>query len=319
MESEQRTKNSFQERDIQDLPNYLGAELAGGLSRADLLESMRQLLSFTQAATYEWEDSEYALIYATIARSARTFESACLLLENGMAVQAAMVSRSLFEDVVVAHWVAMNVKRGSAGWLGEKFLRQRAAISDLQTELRQSTKFSATPPIARPEGIGVSSEDLKEEFGRKVAGDWWDPGREGDGSGKAVGLRKLVLELEEAARTHEMFHPRFAGGKESVLARMDQVIHKWLAQCAHHTVVGLPFAPIDRTQTDVSVDPMVSVAHTTSWLFTQQLFLLHELNGIDQLDLDVLWHSCLVKFVEIYLGPEEADRLISEFVEFHDL
>ncbi len=152
-----------------------------------------------------------------------------------------------------------------------------------------------------------------------MAGNWWDPGRNGDGSGKEVGLRKLVLKLEEAARNHEMFHPRFAGGKESVLARMDEVIHKWLAQCAHHTVIGLPFAPLEGKEADVAIDPMVSVAHVTSWLFAQQLFLLHEMNGMNQLDLDVLWHNCLLKFVEIFMGKDAADRLIEEFVEFHDL
>src|SRR4249920_380649 len=41
-------------------------------------------------------------------RASNTFESVILLCRNGRGVQAAMLNRSLFEDVLDVHWVAAN-------------------------------------------------------------------------------------------------------------------------------------------------------------------------------------------------------------------
>ena len=309
--------DSFKERDLQELDEYLAAELAGGMSRQKVIDTMRGLTVFTDSAVYQWENTEYALIYGTIARSARTFSSTCLLLEHGMAVQAAVLARTLFEDMVVAHWIALNLTRDDAAWLGQRFIRHRSAISRLQERLRQETKFGMGPPIPRAEQFAGTNGVPPNEFGPNAALDWWS--KPADNGHPGLKMKEIVIELEKAAADHESFHPRFAGGKESVLVRLDKVVYKWFSQCIHHTAIGLPFSPVDEFRSEVPPDQMLMVGFASTWVFAQQVFLLHELNAENQQELDVTWHKSLAQFVEIFQGRKEADRLIAEFLDFHGL
>lgn len=117
----------------------------------------------------------------------------------------------------------MALNQDDQDWLSGRFLRHREAIAD----------------------------QLVEEFGKQATGDWRDPGKEGQGRGKPVGLRRIVVWLEKVAAERKRFHPRFAGGEEPLLERIDRTIHKWLSQCVHHTAVGLPFAPVDEDEVEV--------------------------------------------------------------------
>jgi hypothetical protein len=310
---------AFQERDREDLPEYLDQSLADGVTRSGVLKGMRELLQFTDSATYQWTDTEMALFFATIARSARTYEGICLLLENGLAVQGGMLARSLFEDVVVAHWLVRNKVLGTSEWMSERFIRHRAAIADLQERLRNETNFSMGPQLSRAARLEDSQDDLFKEFGRKATADWWLPKPDPKSRSKKLGMKEIVKELEDAAARREMFHPRFAGGEQAVLARMDQVIHKWLSQCVHHTAFGLPFAPVDNDLVEISPDPMIMVGFSSSWLFAQQVFLLHEVHQLDQLRLDALWHDNLANFVAIFMGPDAAAGMLEEWAKFHGL
>jgi hypothetical protein len=276
---------------------------------------MEQMLMFTREATYDWEDSYFALIYATIARSARTFSGICQLLRSGLAVQAAMLTRALFEDVIVAHWLVLN--HSDHDWLVERFLRQRDAVALHQRRLQKETGFLVGPLMSLSEDAHEREAELIEEFGRQAARDWWDPGRKGKGEGKDVGLRKLVTLLEQAARERKMFHPRFAGGAEPLLDRTDRVVHKWLSQCMHHTVVGLPFAPTGAETAEVSSYPMLMVGFSASWLFAQQVYLLFELNHMDFKDIDTMWYACMGQFLTVVLGPEAAEGLAQQWFDLY--
>jgi hypothetical protein len=88
---------------------------------------MEELLVFTKEMTCTWEDDFGALVFATIARSSRTFDGICRLLRAGLAVQAAMLCRTLFEDMIVGHWLLFN--HADRDWLVGRFLRQREAIA----------------------------------------------------------------------------------------------------------------------------------------------------------------------------------------------
>jgi hypothetical protein len=303
----------FRERDEGDHGKYLSDELAHGTSREQLIEGMERLLMFTKDGVYRWTDDYGALIYATVVRSARTYAGICMLLRAGLAVQAAVLTRTLFEDVIVAHWMVLNHE--DRDWLVERFLRQREAIALQQRKLRKETGFSMGPPLSAPDDVEDHETELFEEFGARVSRDWWDPGREGRGRGKDVGLRKLVIRLENAAAEHRMFHPRFAGGHEPLLDRTDRVVNKWLSQCVHHTVVGLPFAPSGVDETEVSGDPMVIVGFSASWLFAQQVFLLHELEDLDFEAIDTVWYGCMGQFVRLLQGPDAAERLAEQWAE----
>jgi hypothetical protein len=300
-------RGGFQERNTEEIDAYLQEEVGEGISRENLIEGMEQLLYFTKRARFEWENNFYALIYATVVRSARTYEGICLLLRAGLAVQAAMLSRSLFEDVVVAHWMALN--QDDQDWLPQRFLRHRDAIAHYQRELYRQTKFAMGPMLSVPGDLDERADALIEEFGKQAGRDWWDPGKEGHGKGKDVGLRKIVVMLEKVAAERKRFHPRFSGGEEALLERIDRTVHKWLSQCVHHTAVGLPFSPVDEDEAEVPSDPMLLVGFSASWLFAQQIYLIHELNDIPYDEIDSRWANCLAGFVKILLGTEVADGL----------
>lgn len=85
--------DGFVERDENDASAYLAEEIGNGVTREQLIESMEELLVFTKKAVYTWEDDFGALIFATVARSGRTFDGICKLLRAGLAVQAAMLCR----------------------------------------------------------------------------------------------------------------------------------------------------------------------------------------------------------------------------------
>jgi hypothetical protein len=303
----------FIERDPEEADDYLSEELANGVSRERLIESMESLLRFTKKAGYQWGNDWEALVYATVARSGRTFEGICKLLRAGLAVQAAMLSRSLFEDMMVGHWLLFNYEEPN--WLVEKFLRHRQAIALHQERLQKETGFRMGPPLAVPEVTAAEAEALIAEFGKEAQRDWWDPGRKGSGEGYDVGLKQLVKWLEDAAAEHKMFHPRFAGGEQPLLRRMDRVTHKWLNQCIHLTTVGLPFTPVGGGKVEKSPDPMLIVAWNAAWLYTQQIYLLHDLNKMDGQDLEATWWLCMIKFSEALDQPEMVERLIDQLDE----
>lgn len=96
----------YTEREVNETEQagYRDEEWPGtGMMRGELIDQMERLLVYTQGQTYTWNSDYGALIFATVARSGRTFEGICALLRGGLAVQAGMLTRSLFEDMVVSH------------------------------------------------------------------------------------------------------------------------------------------------------------------------------------------------------------------------
>ncbi len=297
--------DGFVERDENKASAYLAEELGNGVTRDQLIESMEELLVFTKRAVYTWETDFGALIFGTVARSGRTFDGICKLLRAGLAVQAAMLCRTLFEDMIVGHWLLYN--KDDHDWLVDRFLRQREAIALYKERIRDATGGAAMgPPLTVADDVSGREKALRDEFGREAQRDWWDPGRHGRGKGPPVGIRKLVNTLEDAAAERKMFHPRFAGGENALLRMFDKVTYKWLNQCIHHTTVGLPFTPTVKGETEKSPDPMLIVSWHASWLFTQQVYLAHDAIGMAPVtNLEATWWECMIRFSEV-LGQKDG-------------
>jgi hypothetical protein len=306
--------DGFIERDEDEADSYLAESSGDGVTREELIESMEAMLVFSKKAAYQWDDDFYALIYSTVARSGRTFDGICKLLRSGLAVQAAMLSRTLFEDMVVGHWLLFNHQ--DPNWLVERFLRQREAIALHKERIRDQTGGVAMgPPLEIADDAKSREQSLIEEFGSEAQRDWWDPGRRGKGKGQPVGIRKLVNILEDAAAEHKMFHPRFAGGEQPLLRTMDRVTYKWLNQCIHHTTVGLPFTLSMEGEVEKSPDPMFIVAWNASWIYAQQIYLAHDAARLGGRTWEATWWQCMLTFSE-YLGRSEwTDRLDEELIE----
>lgn len=294
---------------------YLALELGNGITRNEIVGAMERLLVFTRGAHFQWENEYYARVYGSVARSARTFKGICTLLRSQLPAQAAMLARSLFEDVVVVHWLVLN--EDDPDWLVERFLRQREAIALHQRHRQKETSWAMEPPISAPDDLEDRAEALREEFGNEAQRDWWDPGRKGKGEGKAVGLRKVIRRLEQAAEEHKKFSPRFAGGEEPLLARMDLVVNKWMSQCIHHTAIGLPWAPTREKAVEAN-DPMFMVGFAASWLFAQQNYLMFELNHMDYEHIDTVWYVCMATFAKVNLSEDAVEDLLKNWEETYD-
>jgi hypothetical protein len=279
---------------------------------------MERLSQFCgDGTTYQWRNGTEALVVGTVARSARTYRSICLLLRANLPVQAGILTRTLFEDVIVTHWLAAN--EDEREWFLERFLIHRAAIVQHQEHLQSELGMQVGEPLGIAAKYKKLAEAEPDRFGKQASKDWWsaerDPGHKNDSRGLSV--RQVVVRLEKMAKDRERYFPRFAGGEADLLDNIDRVVHKWLSQCVHHTAVGLPFAPSGTNQVQESGDPMPIVGFSASWLFAQQVYLLFELNRVPYKHIDTVWYLCLQKFVRVLIGPQEADALVEQWWEHY--
>lgn len=249
-------------------------------------EACAHLIAFT-GGKFVLDTPFRQVVAGTVLRSRATFIGVCSLVEIEIPQQAAMLARALFEDVAVAHWVMLN--EDDPTWLIDRFFRHRDAIALHQRRLSQETAWRVGAPIVSdPESLLSRQNALTKEFGAEAQKDWWDPGAEGRGRGRPIGLRGIVACLEDAATRHVRFYPRFAGGDEPLLVRMERVVQKWFNQYLHHTAVGLPFnATPDGV--DPAHNPTEHVLFCSYWMFAQQAYLLHELYGRDLAEFEELY------------------------------
>jgi hypothetical protein len=226
------------------------------------------------------------LVFATVARSDGTFKVICSALLDGLPIQAAMLCRPLFEDLVVGHWLLLN--RDDPNWLTDRFFRHRRAMLLHRENVRNETGWYFG---------GLGSTDLNQlrreqnalfqEFGGEAQRNWWDPGSEGKGEGRPVGLRGVAQQIEVAAASQKMFYPRMAGGQERLLLRMELAAQKWFSQSIHHMAMGLPVdIAFGDQQAQVLADSSDMSCFVAWWLYSQQLYLLGDLYSRNMSDLD---------------------------------
>jgi hypothetical protein len=188
-----------------------------------------------------------------------------------------MLCRPLFEDMLVSHWLDYN--RDNADWLVDRFFRHRDAIALDQIEIESGGGYSiGAPLVPDPTSLLSRQNELGREFRGRARRDWWDPGTDGRGGGKPVGIQGLAAILEEAAERHERFHPRFAGGDAALLREYEAVHVRWFSRQLHHTALGLPFQPHPAGPIELPTDygQAWHVMFSSYWIFGQQGYLLLE-------------------------------------------
>src|SRR6218665_1861010 len=142
------------------------------------------LIGFTEGDQFPLDTPFEQIVHGTFMRSRDTFKAIHNLLATGFPVQAAMLVRSLFEDMVVAHWLVLN--RDDPDWLIGRFHRHRDAMALHQDRLRRDTRgWGMGRPLADPEPLRLQQNALFKEFGGEAQRDWWDPCANGDGTGEA--------------------------------------------------------------------------------------------------------------------------------------
>jgi hypothetical protein len=208
------------------------------------------------------------LVNGTCARAFSTLSGVHGSIANEHPLQAAMLSRPLFEDMVVSHWVALH--DDDPDWLIERFLDHRDAMRLAEARARREIGWSE-PDVS---DIAHREAELIAEYGRYAERDWW--GKNKDGT--RITMPRLVELLSEAKR----FHPRFKG-EQPILEQYYAVIQKFASQCLHHTAAGMEvqlargggmpgIAPLpDETQ-------MLAAAY---WTYGQLVYLVLELQPAD--------------------------------------
>jgi hypothetical protein len=269
------------------------------------------LLAFTKGDLFALDTPFDQILYGTFMRSRDTFAATYNLLAQGYPVQAAMLVRSLFEDVVVAHWLVLN--HDDPDWLIVRFQRHRDAMALHQERLQRETGWNLGRPIADASALKAQQNALAKEFGGEAQKDWWDPRTNGNGTGDPLGVRGIAQLLEESAESGGLFRIRFAGGQEPLIARMEKVVHKWLTQFLHHTALGLPFKLTDRGDPELLNDPSDLVMFVAVWMFAQQIYLLHDVDGRDQSAFNEVFRACLVEgFGHLGASPDLIVELPQE-------
>lgn len=222
------------------------------------------------------------LIWATFVRSKHTYEAIGHLLGNEFDVQAAMLCRPLFEDMLVGHWLELN--RDDSDWLVDRFFRHREAMTLDQIELEKRHPFGVGPLLVPDtKGLHAKQNALGKEFKGGARRDWWDPCDQGRGVGNPIGIEGVAGLLEDAAAEHIRFDPRFAGGETALLRSLEAVIVNWFSRQLHHTAMGLPFQPSADGPVEFRHDPIapLRILFGAYWTFGQQGFLLVEHLGQD--------------------------------------
>lgn len=150
------------------------------------------------------------------ARATKTFKAAVQLTRQGYGEQAAMLNRSLFEGMAVAHWVVANeeaaAERFFRGWQFDRYLLARVI---------ENTGW--LPDGAEAQGPELSEEDLqvmRRDFGTYGHKLWTGH----------KGLRELVDEIESDWGDE---------GERQMLRNFLRVVNRDNNQLLHSTVSGL--------------------------------------------------------------------------------
>lgn len=156
------------------------------------------------------------IIGLLFARATKTFKAAILLVRQGYGEQASMLNRSLFEGMVVAHWVTANegaaTERFFRGWRFDRYLLARVL---------ENTGWL-------PDGTKAPGPDLSEAELLAMRGEFGTYGHKlwtGHNS-----LRELVDEIETDWGDE---------GERQMLRNFLRVVNRDNNQLLHSTVSGL--------------------------------------------------------------------------------
>jgi hypothetical protein len=254
-----------------------------GLLKVEPLESLRRVVILRSPHEGNKFDT---LVQAIFRRSAHTYSAICDLIRQGEDIEAGMLVEPLFEDTIVAHWLAFN--REDPDWLVRRFLEDASGAGALRDELKAETDFKIPFATDSTETEGATEANDRPE----APAMWWDPGEEGEGRGAGVGLAGIVAKLEEASTGEAPLFPPFATDKGPFSGQLEAVIRKWLTQLGHTSAAGLPFAPAPSGDRQYAASATSLVSFSAAWLFALDLYLAARLDGSDpsrMKELDEAW------------------------------
>lgn len=205
------------------------------------------------------------VIAATAGRNEKTYEAVLHLATNSYGQQAAMLLRSMFEDVTVAHWLLLHEDE-AAHYVG-RFLRHAEAMR--LEAARVAERFGA-PPVEVTESLKSKEAELITEFGPNAERSWWGK----DANGRAVRLPEMVSTIGTAQRFWGRTH-----GETQVFEETYAVVVKWSNQLLHHTAYGLILEVIDAEHFSIASPRPVVVIGRAYYLYAMMICAVIDANG----------------------------------------
>jgi uncharacterized protein DUF5677 len=205
------------------------------------------------------------LLLGTVARGASTFRTIVDLVESDRTLQAAMLGRPLFEDMVVAHWLVVH--EDDPDWLLVRFEDHRDAMRLQEAAVRARGNW--LPSKIDVSDLAGRQKYLRDTYGKHAEKDWWGRDREG----RHVSMPKLVERLAAEQR----FHPRLRG-EEPILEQIYEIQHKDATQTLHHTAAGMEMQPGESGALPSLTPPLngFEILATNYWVFGQLVFVALE-------------------------------------------
>ena len=236
------------------------------ISTTELLNVCGYLLSHLDKGRWQPSTRLEDLVLRTLARSRTTYETILELSAAGRLLQAAMLGRSLFEDMVIVHWLILHEE--DPDWLIDRFYRHADARRLNEAATRRA--FGGDPIDVSD--LAGQERALVAEFGKHAQRDWWGK----DAAGSTLSMPMLVTRLASEPR----FQPRLRG-EAPILEHYYRLQQKAWTQTLHHTAMGMDVA----SDSSGAFPPAISrpslyqVLAGNYWVFGQEIYAALELGS----------------------------------------
>lgn len=205
------------------------------------------------------------IVAGTAVRVEQTFAAVLLLVEQGLSQQGAMLLRSMFEDMVVMHWLVLH--ETESDYYVARLQAHRDAMVLAAARVDAAIGWPARADVT---ALLDRQDDLTTEFGRFAQRDWWSR----DPSGRRLSLADLVREVGSAERFRGRTH-----GVTPVLNEHYQVVNKWATQYLHHTAVSLGVVRTSDTSVALSAPTPGQVLSPAYYVYAMSVCAALDING----------------------------------------
>jgi uncharacterized protein DUF5677 len=275
------------------------------------VDALLTLVSFTRDRTDAMRDDDDAdrLLMLTTMRSNNTALAIVHLLALDSTEQAQMLCRSLFEDMVVVHWLVMQE---DTAFLVERFFDSQDAIALAEHDF---VTDEMRLPHDLPPSLGdlqSRRDELRKSFGTSAQHSWWGIDRDGK--------RRTLADVVHAINEHPNFAPRLSGGREPALANAYSLTNKWANQQLHHTPEALPFG-LTRDGGVVTRDRESrrrSTAFTAFWIFGQTIYVQYWYGAHDAGPANEFQPLFLRLMQDAFAGGMSEEDVVAALTELRD-
>jgi hypothetical protein len=278
------------------------------VNRLPTQEDLEQTLEWARAHSDQWQvrDRRGVQLRSIFARATETFAAATNLTAEGFARQAIMLSRPLFEDMVLACWVKWIA---DPDWVFERLTRQHQYSELLWRQLSEKHP-SLEPPAPEDEPSPVDWDRYEAMFGTHGEKSWWavpeirevpnpQPGQKRlRATGRQRSLLTLIKELEEATAPQSskltIVSSPSRPPRELIerLRYLFDIVNRVNNQILHHTSYGYIFAydHDDKAWNEGSTDDLLPLARSTLLMTYDKLIFVMCKHGNEAVEKSYVEH-----------------------------